>query len=73
MGMAPPKKAHPRTEFVTLRLTTTEAADLDTYAQTLGTNRSTAVRRAVERVIAAERRRAAKQSAAQAEPTQKAD
>jgi len=61
MGMAPPKKAHPRTEFVTLRLTQAEAADLDTYAQIIGTNRSTAVRRAVERVIAAEQRKRARE------------
>lgn len=58
--MAPPRKAHPRTEFVTLRLTTDEAADLDTLAQRQGLSRSQTVRAAVARVIAAESRKRAR-------------
>lgn len=55
--MAWPTTSNPRTEFVTLRLTQDEAADLDQYAQGHGLNRSAAVREAVNRVIAAEKRR----------------
>lgn len=56
--MAWPTTTDPRTEFVTLRLTVSEAADLDLYAGTRGMNRSKAVRDAVNRVIAAEKKRA---------------
>lgn len=58
--MSWPTTNDPRTEFVTLRLTVSEAAELDSYAQKRGLSRSAAVREAVGRVIAAERRRAAK-------------
>lgn len=56
--MAWPTTTDPRTEFVTLRLTVSEAADLDLYASTRSMNRSKAVRDAVNRVIAAEKKRA---------------
>jgi hypothetical protein len=59
--MAWPTTTDPRTEFVTLRLTVSEAADLDLYADTRGMSRSAAVRDATSRVIAAEKRRAKKQ------------
>lgn len=55
--MAWPTTKDPRTEFVTLRLTVREMADLDALASTLGTSRSGAVRQSVERVIAAESKR----------------
>jgi predicted transcriptional regulator len=58
--MSWPTTKDPRTEFVTLRLTVSEAAELDSYAQKRRLSRSAAVREAVGRVIAAERRRAAK-------------
>jgi hypothetical protein len=53
--------AEPRTEFVTLRLTVAEAADLDTMAADNSMNRSEAVRWSVNRVVAAEKRKKAKQ------------
>lgn len=56
--MSWPTTSDPRTEFVTLRLTVAEAADLDAYAAARGLNRSAAVRDAVNRVIAAENKRA---------------
>lgn len=56
--MAWPTTSDPRTEFVTLRLTKSEAADLDLYADSRGMNRSKAVRDAVNRVIAVEKKRA---------------
>lgn len=62
--MAWPTTNKPRTEFVTIRLTVEEAADLDAYAATLGSSRSKTVRGAVARVIAAEQRRARKQARA---------
>lgn len=59
--MAWPTTDDPRTEFVTLRLTVSEAAELDAFAAKFhGGVRSRAVRSAVERVLAAEKRRAAK-------------
>jgi hypothetical protein len=59
--MAWPTTDDPRTEFVTLRLTKAEAADLDQFAASLhGGVRSKAVRSCVERVLAAERKRAAR-------------
>lgn len=60
--MSWPTTNDPRTEFVTLRLTVSEMADLDRYAQNKGfRGRSAAVRDAVSRVIAAEKRRDKKQ------------
>jgi hypothetical protein len=56
--MAWPTTNDPRTEFVTLRLTVSEAADLDLYADSRGLSRSAAVRDAVSRVISAEQKRA---------------
>lgn len=56
--MAWPTTNDPRTEFVTLRFTVSEAAELDAYAQARGVSRSQAVRDATGRVIAAERKRA---------------
>lgn len=59
--MSWPTTNNPRTEFVTLRFTVDEAADIDwLIGQVNAKNRSAAVRGAVERVIAAERRRAKK-------------
>lgn len=55
-----PTTDDPRTEFVTLRLTAGEAADLDNYAAVRGLTRSAAVRESVGRVIAAEKKRAAR-------------
>ncbi len=60
--MAWPTTSDPRTEFVTLRFTVSEAADIDwLQAQTGTKSRSAAVRNAVGRVVAAERKRAKKQ------------
>lgn len=60
--MAWPTTDDPRTEFITLRLTVSEAADVDwLIAQTGARNRSEAVRDAVSLVIGAERRRSARQ------------
>lgn len=61
--MAWPTTNDPRTEFVTLRLTKSEAADLDAYAKAKRMKRSAAVRSCVDRVIAAEARRNAQQKA----------
>jgi len=59
--MSWPTTNDPRTEFVTLRFTVNEAADIDwLIGVTNAKNRSVAVRDAVERVIAAEKRRARK-------------
>lgn len=55
--MAWPTTKNPRTEFVTLRLTAAEAAELDAYAQGRLLSRSEAVREAVARVILAEQRK----------------
>lgn len=52
MRMAWPTTDNPRTEFVTLRLTADEAADLDAYAAARGLNRSAAVRAAVAYAVA---------------------
>jgi Arc/MetJ-type ribon-helix-helix transcriptional regulator len=60
--MSWPTTDDPRTEFITLRLTVGEAADLDAYRQVGGfRSRSAAVRDCVDRVIAAEKRRKARQ------------
>lgn len=54
-----PTTDDPKTEFITLRLTASEAADLDNYVNSTGhKSRSAAVRNAVSRVIAHETRRA---------------
>lgn len=59
--MAWPKTNDPRTEFVTIRLTKSEAADVKWLIGRLNVkDRSAAVRQCVERVIAAERKRAKK-------------
>ena len=59
--MAWPTTRNPRTEFVTVRFTVDEAADVDwLQSQTNARSRSSAVRDAVDRVIAAERKRAAR-------------
>jgi hypothetical protein len=54
--MAWPTTSNPRTNFVTVRFTDDEAADLDL----LGSSRSESIRDAVARVVAAEKRRLAK-------------
>lgn len=60
--MAWPTTDDPRTEFVTVRFTRAEADDIDWLTGHVNAkNRSAAVRGAVDRVITAERRRAAKQ------------
>lgn len=59
--MSWPKTDDPRTEFVTLRLTATESADVDWLQSHVNAkSRSSAVRDALDRVIAAERKRAAR-------------
>lgn len=57
-----PTTDDPKTELVTLRLTVGQAADLDTQAQAAGKNRSAYVRDAVDRVIAHDKKRAAKKT-----------
>lgn len=65
--MAWPTTNNPRTEFITLRLTADEAADVDwLQGVTSGKNRSDTVRKALDRVVAAEKKRAAKQKKASA-------
>jgi len=59
--MAWPTTNDPRTEFVTLRFTVSEAAELDAYRKARGLSRSAAVRDATHRVIEAEKKRAARQ------------
>lgn len=59
--MSWPTTDDPRTEFVTVRFTVGEAADIDwLIAQTGAKSRSEAVRTAVDRVVHAEKRRAAR-------------
>lgn len=56
--MSWPTTNDPRTEFITLRLTVSEAADLDAYRQAGGfRSRSAALRNCADRVIAAEKKR----------------
>jgi len=56
--MSWPTTDDPRTEFITLRLTVAEAADLDAYRQAGNfKSRSAAVRNCVDRVVAAEKKR----------------
>lgn len=59
--MAWPTTEDPRTEFVTLRLTKPERAELELYAQSTGKKRGVVARDAIFRVIRAERKREAKQ------------
>ena len=65
--MAWPTTTNPRTEFVTLRLTAGEAALLDEYAQAQNMTRSAALRDAVDRVTAADRRNRQRQAQRQAQ------
>lgn len=59
--MAWPTTDDPRTEFVTVRFTVAEAADVNWLIQrTNARDRSAAVRQCVDRVVAAERRAAKK-------------
>lgn len=59
--MAWPTTDNPRKNFVTLRLTDDEAADLDWLAVQMGSaSRSDAIRTAFERVVAAEKRKKAR-------------
>lgn len=63
--MSWPTTTNPRTEFVTLRLTVDEAAELDWLQSQTGTrSRSAALRGALIRVVEAEHRRARKQKRA---------
>ena len=60
--MAWPTTNDPRTEFVTVRFTRSEADDIDwLISQTGARSRSAAVRDAVDRVVTVEQRRARKQ------------
>lgn len=59
--MAWPTTDEPRTNFVTIRLTDAEAADVRwLMGQVNAKDRSAAVRQCVDRVVASEKRRAAK-------------
>lgn len=57
----------PKTEFVTIRFTVSEAGELDTAALAAGMSRSKYVRDCVRRVITAEKRRAARLKKAEEE------
>ena len=60
--MAWPTTDDPRSEFVTVRFTKAEAADIDWLRGRVNAkDRSKAVRGAVDRVVAAERRRKARE------------
>lgn len=66
--MSWPTTDDPRTEFVTVRFTVDEAADIDWLkGQVNAQSRSAAVRQAVDRVVAAERKRAKKQKVVRSE------
>lgn len=59
--MAWPTTDEPRENFATVRFTDDEAADIDWLKGVLGVkSRSAAIRNAVDRVVAAEKRRAKK-------------
>lgn len=59
--MAWPTTNDPKTEFVTVRFTVSEARDIDWLIGHMNAkNRSAAIRNAVDRVIAAERKRQAR-------------
>lgn len=53
--MAWPTTDDPRDNFVTIRLTASEVADLDKYAKKQGVSRSSAVRAAVEKAVTRKR------------------
>lgn len=57
--MAWPTTSDPKTEFVTLRMTVSERADLDAAASSAGMKPSAYVRDCVKRVRTADARRAA--------------
>lgn len=60
--MSWPTTDDPRTEFVTVRFTADEAADIEwLQGKTNAKSRSAAVRQCVDRVVSAERRAAKKQ------------
>lgn len=61
--MAWPTTSDPRTEFVTIRLTTNEAADLDQMAAANENTRSEEVRAAVAQALSVHRRRIRKANA----------
>lgn len=66
--MAWPTTDDPRTEFVTVRFTVAEAQDIDwLIGQVNAKNRSEAVRGAVDRIVAAERKRAKRSRAERTE------
>lgn len=58
--MSWPTTNDPKTEFATLRMTVSEARDLDTAAQTAGMSRSAFVRECVRRVLTADAKKAAR-------------
>lgn len=60
--MAWPTTDDPRTEFVTVRFTASEAADIDWLIKVTGAkSRSAAVRDAVDRVVSSTKRKARQQ------------
>lgn len=66
--MAWPTTDDPRTEFVTVRFTASEAADLAwLQGRTNAKNRSAALRQCADRVIAAERKREAREKSERTE------
>lgn len=72
--MAWPTTNEPRTNFVTVRFTDAEAADIAWLMGVVNAkDRSSAVRQCVDRVVAAERKRAAKQRKTHAEPARALD
>lgn len=69
--MSWPTTNDPRTEFVTVRFTKSEMADvLWLQGHTNAKDRSAAVRQCVDRVVAAERKRAKKAAAKAGESTE---
>lgn len=58
-----PTTSDPRTEFVTLRLTANEAAELDAYAAATNRKRSETVRDAVAAAVTGHKRRSRKKVA----------
>ncbi len=71
--MAWPKTDDPKTEFVTVRMTVGESADLDAYAIARWMSRSAAARDAIDRVIAAGKLRAKKTAKAGEKPCGRID
>jgi Arc/MetJ-type ribon-helix-helix transcriptional regulator len=67
--MSWPTTDDPKTEFITVRFTASEAADIEWLTgHTNAKNRSAAVRAAVDRVVSAEKRAARRAKAADAVP-----